>query len=149
MTVGIAAVAQALIEERRAWDCPCPGCGTLEKLLPKDLPAARRFYREHIAPRKVEDRDLEDAGGIGRFIPLCWEAAAKETRAPVKRARAEHNHWAIAEIARGLREHSSTYAELREWVGSLCRDYSASAQPTYALQFDECLRLVDKLRPGS
>jgi len=149
MTVGIAAVAQALIEERRTWDCPCPGCSALEKLLPKDLPSARGFYRKNIAPKKIENRDLEDAGGIGRFIPLCWEAAAKETRALVKRARSEHNQWAIAEIARGLREHSSTYAQLREWVGSLCRDYSASAQPTYALQFDECLRLVDRLRPGS
>jgi hypothetical protein len=147
MTVSVAGVAQALIDERQAWDCPCPFCRQLQIDLPFDLTAARAFYRDRIAPRAIEDHDLESDDGIGRYLSFCWEPRTGSIRKLIARARTNHSHWAIAGISQAIRAHLGSYEELRGWVGDQCAAYCETTTPVYAVQMQECLRLIDRLRP--
>lgn len=147
LTVSVTGVAQALLDGRRTWDCPCPYCAALEREIPFDIDAARRYYEAHIAPRKIESDDLRTDDGIGRFLSICWETRNEPAERLIYRARVNHSQWAVTGIARGLRERSASYSELREWVGTQCEAYKATAEPTFALQVEECLRLIDRLRP--
>lgn len=146
LTVSVDKVAQALIDDRQSWNCPCPACAAIQAQLPFDLPAARRFYAERIAPRPIEDADLEDDQGVGQHLSLLWSSKVQPQKKQILQARVGHSQWAMAGITRALREHSTSYPSLREWVGRVCAAYQATTTPTFALQIDECLRLIDRLR---
>ena len=148
LTVSVDKIAQALVEERQSWDCPCPACTAIQAELPFNLPAAQKYYRQHIAPRPIDNRDLEDAEGIGRFLSLLWETRGQPWKRKINLARVNHSHWAMTDIVRELREHSGSYGQMREWVGQVCQAYNATTTPVYALQIEECLRLIDRLRPA-
>ncbi len=148
LTLSVENIATALVEGRRSWDCPCPHCAELLAHLPIDLAAARQIYSAEIAPRKIELEDLKKPDGIGRHLSICWEANQTPEARRVHKARVNHNHWAIAEIIQGIRRHSQDYRTLREWVGNLCEAYQKATSPVFALQIDECLRLVERLRGG-
>ena len=147
LTVSVERVAQAIVEGRQTWDCSCSYCTALQRELPFDIESAREYYRANIAPREIEPKDLETDNGIGRYLSILWETRTQPAKRSIYHARVNHSQWAIVEIEPGLREHSGSYAELRSWVGALCEAYKATAAPTFALQIDECLRLIDRLRP--
>jgi hypothetical protein len=147
LTLSVDSVAQALIEGRQVWNCPCPYCSALQREIPFDIDSARAYYNAHIAPRKITDDDLKLNDGIGRWLSICWATGKQPARRLIYRARVNHSHWAIAGVARELRERATSYTELCDWVAAQCEAYKATALPVYALQIDECLRLIGRLRP--
>lgn len=146
LTLSVENIATALIEGRRSWDCPCPHCAELLSRLPMDLAAARGVYSAEIAPRKIELSDLKKPGGIGRHLSICWEADQTPDAKQIHKARVNHNHWVIAEIIKGISDNSRNFQTLRSWVGGLCDAYKKETSPVFALQIDECLKLIDRLR---
>ena len=148
LTLSLESVAQALVDGRTVWNCPCPYCTSLQQEIPYDLESARDYFNAQIAPRKINFDDLKLDNGIGQWLSICWGTNKQPAKKSIYQARVNHNHWVIAGIVKELRNRSNSYSELRDWVGAQCEAYKATAQPTYALQIDECLKLIDRLRPN-
>ncbi len=146
LTLSVAGIAQALIDGRRVWDCTCPACKEITKKLPFDITAARNFYKSKIAPKKIQDTDLEKEDGIGKFLSFCSLTRFKPNAGLIKQARIEHSHWALIEVIKELRSCSQSYNGLRKVVGRMCDSYKATTTSTYSEQIDECLKLIDCLR---
>lgn len=140
-------LAQNLVEGEQTWDCPCPYCAALQRERPFRLTEARKFYKASIAPKKIERRHLVTDDGIGQFLPLCWETKTQPAKKLIYQTRVNHSQWAMTEIVRELRSHSSSYRELRKLVGEQCEAYKATVPGPLSLQIDECLKIIDQLRP--
>lgn len=145
MTVTVEKVANALLEGRKRWDCPCPHCAEIQKAMPFDLEAARKFREAKLGGKPVEKRHLEKAGGIGRHLSLLWESYVQPHRKLIMRARTNNSHWVMSRITAAIREHSSSAKKLRSWVGGMCEAYQATTTEVLSRQMDECLRLADRI----
>jgi hypothetical protein len=145
--LGVEELAQTLVEREQTWDCPCPYCAALQSQLPFRLDEARKYYKAAIAPKKIERRHLVTDDGIGQFLSLCWETRTQPAKKLIYQTRVNHSQWAMTEIVRELRGHSSSYGELRKLVGEQCETYKTTVPRPLSLQIDECLKIIDQLRP--
>lgn len=148
-TLSVSGIAQALVDGRRIWDCPCPACRNIMALLPFDLAGARAFYQAHIAPKRICDADLEMKDGIGAFLSFCSQDRGHPAAAAIRRARTEHSHWALHEITQELQTHSGTFFELKQCVSRLCEAYKMTVSGASAAQIDECMAVIELLREQS
>ena len=149
LTVSVEKLARAWIKgdtHQSVYPLNSPAITSFLRQHPFDLARARKTYQDHIAPRPVELRDLNQSDGLGKALPLFWEGAPAPLKRTIMAARTNHNQWVMQQLAIQLRNEARSYTSLRKWVGQQCQAYQASTTPVFALQVDECLKLIDRLR---
>lgn len=136
------------------WTHRCAPCQEFLARHPFDYDGARAFHREVLKGRPLRAQDLEAPDGIGRFLPLLYNLTALKgspLRRELFRARVGHNHAVMLDLAARLHRRRASPAALRTLALRLCDDYrrvAATEYPPYALQIDECLRLLAQATPG-
>ena len=129
----------------RRWDCPCPFCRTFTTVFPFDYPAGHA-WRTANPDRDPAAPDLRDGGALYDAYPLFSEPPSGPRRDAVDHARVGHNHWALEQILRAVRD-ATAAGELHDHVDTVIADYTPTTSAPFAAAVQHGLRFATQ--PGS
>ncbi len=127
--------------ERKHWACPCPFCGPFIARHPFDYSAARAWHARQ-GGQEPGAKDLRPTGALFDLLPLFSEPTSGGLRADVTATRVGHNHWAIAQILRGLNATSGKRSLLAAHVEKTVAKYELA---TNAPRFGAAVRFAYQL----
>lgn len=114
----------------RRWDCPCPFCKDFTKRYPFDYSAGVRWRQANLVS-DPSAADLREGGGLYDAYPLYSEPSSGPRRDAVDRARVGHNHWALEQVTRAIRE-AIQENSLPQHVEQVVSSYAPTTSPPYA-----------------